>query len=255
MFYSKGEAVRIISNLPTNVKSLHIVPPMLKYANQLATVLEVLPDGFLYLSVDNSYWKWHPSLVTKIPTSDSNFKQGDLVQVPVGNELKFAVVDESTSEYTAVRFQDGTGTYTLTKDLKLVKQVKLKSKLYSTVVAIHEEMYDNPIVDVIVADYQYDTIVFTDGTYAFDIAMVDKPFRKTVLEYIKETCKLGDTLYSPIFGKCKLLNINEDLDYPIVVKVNDSTFSFGENGEYYLKSVGECMILPAKDKTWEEVYD
>lgn len=62
----------------------------------------------------------------------------------------------------------------------------------------------------------------------------------------------GTPLYSPIFGECKLVEIDKNIR-GIRVRVGFAFRTFSENGHYNpFTHQGECMLFPSKKcRTWE----
>ena len=68
--------------------------------------------------------------------------------------------------------------------------------------------------------------------------------------------KEGIELYSSIFGKCILDQVNEDLSYSIIVKDNDDDYHYFTKEGYYVnnnsKCNPECVLFPSKEeRNWE----
>lgn len=70
---------------------------------------------------------------------------------------------------------------------------------------------------------------------------------------ILKNCQKGTKLYSPLFGKVELDNVNIDLIYPIKIKTRfDKVFYFSNTGKLaidtfkYIDS-NECMLFPSID--------
>lgn len=66
---------------------------------------------------------------------------------------------------------------------------------------------------------------------------------KNIAEILKN-CPEGMELYSPIFGKCTLINVNDN--YINVKMISGIPTCFYRNGTYY--NSGECLLFPSKKK-------
>lgn len=66
----------------------------------------------------------------------------------------------------------------------------------------------------------------------------------------------GTKLYSPIFGDVKLLSIQDELQYPIRVRLCDKDVleNFTEEGKYNREYPdGECILFPSKEnRDWNK---
>ena len=59
----------------------------------------------------------------------------------------------------------------------------------------------------------------------------------------------GTKLYSPMFGEVELVKVHDGCDYPIEVRLSNSTLdSFTMDGRIYMDYDGECMLFPGKDQ-------
>lgn len=78
-----------------------------------------------------------------------------------------------------------------------------------------------------------------------------------LIEKLKD-CPEGTRLYSPVFGDVEFVKINEkDLDYPIVVTVDDDNQyreeEFTAEGKWVDFKSSECVLFPSKDnRDWNE---
>lgn len=67
---------------------------------------------------------------------------------------------------------------------------------------------------------------------------------------------IGETFYSPMFGKGIFVGISNDISYPIVIKDRDNnSYSFSKEG-FYAKGKNtnpECLLFPSKTKrSWDD---
>ena len=66
----------------------------------------------------------------------------------------------------------------------------------------------------------------------------------------------GTKLYSPLFGECKFIRINEENNrWPIIVQNGSRTALFTEDGKYFADyDDSECLLWPSKDNhDWESM--
>ena len=70
------------------------------------------------------------------------------------------------------------------------------------------------------------------------------------LTNILKHCPKGTKLYSPIFGDCKLNEVNDpkNYDYPIEIEASQQCRSFTKEGKYLLLGNGECCLFPSRDQ-------
>ena len=69
-----------------------------------------------------------------------------------------------------------------------------------------------------------------------------------LIEILKD-CPKGTKLYSTIYGKVELDEIDKDTYYPITIKVNLSFFSkVTSDGKHVLHFDGECTLFPSKEQ-------
>lgn len=63
-------------------------------------------------------------------------------------------------------------------------------------------------------------------------------------------------LYSPLVGNVKLKSIGNCGDYIIHTEsvCSGDTYSFTEEGKYYIEESGECVLFPSKDnRDWNNI--
>lgn len=75
-----------------------------------------------------------------------------------------------------------------------------------------------------------------------------------IAEILKDKPK-GTKLYSPLFGKCSLEQVNEYTTFPITATNNEyfQLLTFTQSGKYYDISAGECMLFPSKEmRDWNK---
>lgn len=74
-----------------------------------------------------------------------------------------------------------------------------------------------------------------------------------IAEILKDKPR-GTKLYSPLFGKCSLEQVNEHETFPIIVRTKKFlSRSFTQNGQYFNIPEGECMLFPSKDmRDWNK---
>lgn len=75
-----------------------------------------------------------------------------------------------------------------------------------------------------------------------------------IAEILKDKPK-GTKLYSPLFGKCSLEQVNEHTTFPITATNNEyfQLLTFTQSGKYYDISAGECMLFPSKEmRDWNK---
>ena len=67
---------------------------------------------------------------------------------------------------------------------------------------------------------------------------------------ILKHCPKGTKLYSPIYGDCKLNEVDDlkDYEYPIVVDTPRRHYTFTKEGKYILLGNGECCLFPSRDQ-------
>lgn len=69
-----------------------------------------------------------------------------------------------------------------------------------------------------------------------------------LVEILKD-CPSGTKLYSLTLGEVKLYKIEDDEDYPIVIKtMTDLQFRLTQDGRYSNIFDGECILFPSKDQ-------
>ena len=74
-----------------------------------------------------------------------------------------------------------------------------------------------------------------------------------IAEILKDKPR-GTKLYSPLFGKCSLEQVNEHRTFPITAVDNKLLFiTFTQSGQYLNIPAGECMIFPSKEmRDWNK---
>lgn len=74
-----------------------------------------------------------------------------------------------------------------------------------------------------------------------------------IAEILKDKPR-GTKLYSPLFGKCNLEQVNEHMTFPIIAVDNKLLFiKFTQSGQYLDIPAGECMLFPSKDmRDWNK---
>lgn len=74
----------------------------------------------------------------------------------------------------------------------------------------------------------------------------------TVFEILTTYCKIGDAVYSPLFGEGTIDVLNIDAQFPIVVRHHtNAKTSFLADGRY--SADGECMLFPSKnERSWKD---
>ena len=69
---------------------------------------------------------------------------------------------------------------------------------------------------------------------------------------LREILKIGDRLYSPICGKCELIQITDDL---LKVKYSENKICLFKLDGHYYNSV-ECLLFPSKEcRTWDDLNE
>ena len=78
---------------------------------------------------------------------------------------------------------------------------------------------------------------------------MDERMKNLNLAEILKDFPEGTKLYSPIFGEVELVKVYNDGNYPIEVRLSNSTLdSFTMDGRIYMDYDGECMLFPGKDQ-------
>ena len=74
-----------------------------------------------------------------------------------------------------------------------------------------------------------------------------------IAEILKDKPR-GTKLYSPLFGKCSLEQVDEHRTFPITAVDNKLLFiTFTQSGQYLNIPAGECMIFPSKEmRDWNK---
>ena len=77
-----------------------------------------------------------------------------------------------------------------------------------------------------------------------------------LVEILKD-CPEGTKLYSPIFGDVELVKVHNGGDYPIEVKLSEtSNGEFTKDGRFFLNYDGECMLFPSREeRDWSKLKD
>lgn len=73
--------------------------------------------------------------------------------------------------------------------------------------------------------------------------------------YLTKILKVGDRIYTPLFGYIEIMSINRSKKFSIMAYANGSGYvSFTSDGKPY-ESTPECLLFPSKDNrdwsTWE----
>lgn len=69
------------------------------------------------------------------------------------------------------------------------------------------------------------------------------------LTKILKDCPKDTKLYSPLFGDVELVEVHNDGNYPIEVRLsNNALDSFSKDGRIFIDYDGECMLFPSKDQ-------
>ena len=71
---------------------------------------------------------------------------------------------------------------------------------------------------------------------------------------ILKDCPEGTKLYSPIFGDVELVEVHNDGNYPIEVRLsNNALDSFSNDGRIFIDYDGECMLFPSREeRNWDK---
>ena len=105
-------------------------------------------------------------------------------------------------------------------------------------------------------------MVYSNRCYFRPIRLVKKKGnnmknKKLNLVEILKDCPKGTELYTPMFGKVRLLKVDaKDDDMPISVELQDKgTRAFTSDGRYSIEPGGECVLFPSKDnRDWESFH-
>ena len=69
-----------------------------------------------------------------------------------------------------------------------------------------------------------------------------------LVEILKD-CPKGTKLYSPLYGDVELVKVDNDGNFPILVRLsNNAIESFTKDGKLFTEYNGECMLFPSKDQ-------
>lgn len=74
------------------------------------------------------------------------------------------------------------------------------------------------------------------------------------LAKILKDCPKGTKLYSTVHGEVTIINVDNELSYPIVVRLSDNTEeSFTSEGKLLINYDGECTLVPSRwQRDWSK---
>ena len=78
---------------------------------------------------------------------------------------------------------------------------------------------------------------------------MDERMKNLNLVEILKNCPEGTKLYSPLYGDVELVKVDNDGNFPILVRLsNNAIESFTKDGRMFIDYDGECMLFPSKEQ-------